>query len=146
MCVPFILAVDFGLLLPPCPVNPVNARSEVEMFNDLLTFRKDRTNRIERSIDKLLVHPLSQVYLHIKWEQLRKLFYVILGAHLAFSLIYSFYSLFVYRLLCHPDGPDNTRFTISNEDVECKFSNIESTELIGCKSSTGDKKISSNCN
>ena len=80
----FFLAVDFGLLLPPCPVNPVNARSEVEMFNDLLTFRKDRTNRIERSIDKLLVHPLSQVYLHIKWEQLRKLFYVILGAHLAF--------------------------------------------------------------
>ena len=130
--VPDILAVDFGLLLPPCPVNPVNARSEVEMFNDLLTFRKDRTNLIERSIDKLLVHPLSQVYLHIKWEQLWKLFYVMLAAHFAFSLIYSGYSLFVYRILCHPVGPDNTRFAPSNDDVDCTFANI-SKDLIGCK-------------
>lgn len=90
--------LNFGMFLPPPQVNPKNARSEVEMFSEMLTFKAIH-------IDKLLLHPLSQCYLHLKWAQIQKFYYILIVlSHLIYSIFYTIYSATVYRVLCSPVG------------------------------------------
>ena len=105
------LRLDFSVFLPPLAVHCRHPRSEVEMFSELLRFHRPSTSRLSswtggalsesNAVERLLLHPLSQCYLHLKWNQMQK-FYVIIVmlTHLIYSLTYSTYGLLVYRVLC----------------------------------------------
>ena len=53
--------------------------------------------------EKIIEHPLSQAYLHIKWNKI-KYFYIFFNIipHLIFSLIHSAYILHAFVYLCKP--------------------------------------------
>ncbi len=49
------------------------------------------------------MHPLSQGYLHLKWSQIQKLYFVIIVlSHFIYSAVYSVYAISVFRYLCPP--------------------------------------------
>ena len=48
-------------------------------------------------LEKVLLHPLTQCFLNLKWHQIRIFYYVLMLSHIVFSLIYSFYVYALYR-------------------------------------------------
>ena len=98
----------------------IRRRSEVEMFNDLLTVRREQFTGFDyysNPIEKLLLHPLTQCYLHLKWSHNMK-FYMwgYIFPHLIYSVFYSAYSLIIYRALCPPP--------YEGDPITCQFKTI----------------------
>jgi ankyrin repeat protein len=118
--------MDFAVLLPPAISKSGSVRSEVELFNEMLCYHQADSVHIER----LLLHPLSQGYLHLKWSQIQRLYYVlIVMTHLIYSLIYSVYSMAVFRVLCPPSSSaddEENYFTIT-----CNFEAATSATVDG---------------
>ena len=89
--------LDLEVLLPPASVNSNHPRSEVELFEQYLRFGYD-------GLEPFILHPLSQCYLHMKWDQIKKYYLIItVLSHFIYCLIYSTYSILVFRTLCPYD-------------------------------------------
>ncbi len=93
--------MNFNLLIPS-PGN--HGVSEVGLFTEILQMHNNDPARLE----KILMHPLSLSFLHLKWQQMKWLYYfMILSSHLIYSLTYSIYAILVFSCLCKP--PDDLR-------------------------------------
>ena len=95
------LRMDLNVLMPPISVSADSTnspRSEVELFTDILPSHQGSSRRL---VEKILLHPLSQTYLNLKWAQTQKFYYLLIVlTHLVYSVVFSIYSLSVYRVLC----------------------------------------------
>ena len=93
--------MDLNVLMPPISISADSAnspRSEVELFTDILPSHQGSSRRL---VEKILLHPLSQTYLNLKWAQTQKFYYLLIVlTHLVYSVVFSIYSLSVYRVLC----------------------------------------------
>ena len=50
------------------------------------------------------MHPLSLAFLHLKWQQIKWLYYLlILFSHLVYSVTYSVYAVLIFNTLCRPN-------------------------------------------
>ena len=70
--------------------------SEVSFFKEVLLINAGTRNLSER----IILHPLSQGYLHLKWIQIKLMYYILLFSHLIYSLTYSMYAVLIYKTLC----------------------------------------------
>ena len=71
----------------------------VGLFTEILNMHKNDPARLE----KVLMHPLSLSFLHLKWQQVKWLYYVmILSSHFIYSVTYSVYIVAVFNTLCKP--------------------------------------------
>ncbi len=88
--------MNFNLLIP----SPSNRGvSEVGLFTEILQMHNSDPARLE----KILMHPLSLSFLHLKWQQVKWLYYsIILFSHFVYSLTYSVYAVLVFGSLCKP--------------------------------------------
>eukprot|EP00095_Tigriopus_kingsejongensis_P001890 maker-scaffold287_size221780-snap-gene-0.24 protein:Tk01890 transcript:maker-scaffold287_size221780-snap-gene-0.24-mRNA-1 annotation:"transient receptor potential channel pyrexia" len=88
--------MDFNLLIPSsgnCYI------SEVGLFTEILQMHNNDPTRLE----KILMHPLSLSFLHLKWQQIKWLYYLlILSSHFIYSVTYSVYIASVFNTLCKP--------------------------------------------
>lgn len=88
--------MDFNLLMPSAGNYYI---SEVGLFTEILQMHNNDPARLE----KILMHPLSLSFLHLKWQQIKWLYYIIiLISHLIYSITYSVYIVSVYNGLCKP--------------------------------------------
>ena len=88
--------MNFNLLIPSPSNHDV---SEVGLFTEILQMHNSDPARLE----KILMHPLSLSFLHLKWQQMKWLYYfLILSSHLIYSLTYSVYAVLVFSSLCKP--------------------------------------------
>lgn len=70
--------------------------SEVSFFKEVLLINAGTRNLSE----KIVLHPLSQGYLHLKWLQIKLCYYFLLFCHLVYSVTYSTYAVLIYKTLC----------------------------------------------
>ena len=70
--------------------------SEVSFFKEVLLINTETRNLSER----IILHPLSQGYLHLKWLQIKYVYYFLLFCHLIYSMTYSAYAVLIYKTLC----------------------------------------------
>lgn len=124
-----------GHFLSRSAASPV-FNSDVQLFTEILQMSHSHcsSSRCNTScpIDRILMHPLSQGYLHLKWAQYRWVYLTMVLSHLVYSITYSVYAVLVYKDLCKPDRfrPDsghspgwNREFAFSAiERTECDFS------------------------
>ncbi len=75
------IKLDFKVLVPN------QSRGESSMF----------MNFIEIGHNHLLKHPLCESFLYLKWQKVRKFFYVSLMCHLLFTIVHTGFVLSVYR-------------------------------------------------
>ncbi len=75
-------------------------------------------------LEKIFMHPLSLSFLHLKWQQIKWLYYIlILLSHFIYSLTYSVYVIVVLNTMCKPSESQvqaadiAERFTMH---VDCK--------------------------
>ena len=66
--------------------------------DSILDVKKDCLRRL----DKILLHPLSRCFLHVKWHETRLFFYFLLFCHTVFSFTYSGYIILLYNTYCNP--------------------------------------------
>ena len=122
------LRMDLNVLMPPISASAASAnspRSEVELFTDILPSHKGSSRRL---VEKILLHPLSQTYLNLKWAQTKKFYYLLIVlTHLVYSVVFSIYSLSVYRVLCPYNATtsktsENMTMTATNEsgNIKCQ--------------------------
>lgn len=105
--------MEFATFLPATPT--ANFQSEVGVFDEMLRISRTDSAPVER----LLLHPLAQGYLHLKWSQIKSLYYaIIVFSHLIYSITYSVYSVAVFRYLCPPTTSPPTSIGI-NTVVPC---------------------------
>merc|ERR1719510_771157 len=71
--------------------------SEVSFFKEVLLINTSGTRNLS---EKIILHPLSQGYLHLKWLQIKWCYYFLLFCHLVYSLTYSLYAVLIYKTLC----------------------------------------------
>ncbi len=90
--------MNFNLLIPSRGNR--GALSEVGLFTEILQMHNNDPARLE----KILMHPLSLSFLHLKWQQMKWLYYImILFSHFVYSVTYSVYTVLIYGYLCKPD-------------------------------------------
>ena len=120
------LRMDLNVLMPPISASAASTnspRSEVELFTDILPSHKGSSRRL---VEKILLHPLSQTYLNLKWAQTQKFYYLLIVlTHLVYSVVFSIYSLSVYRVLCPYNattskGTSENMTTATNESGNIK--------------------------
>ena len=75
---------------------PKAIASEVSFFKEVLLINNGTRNLSE----KIILHPLSQGYLHLKWLQIKWCYYFLLFCHLIYSVAYSTYAVLIYKTLC----------------------------------------------
>ena len=115
------IKMDFNILIPT-KRNGYNYISEVGLFTEVLSMR----NTDPAKLEKILMHPLSLSFLHLKWQQIKWLYYLlILCSHFIYSFVYSIYTVMVFNKLCHPDETNlngtesiHERFTVR---MECRI-------------------------
>ena len=112
--------MDFNILIPPSSTTSKVHRSEVEIFTEILPYHSGSSRKM---VEKILLHPLSQTYLNLKWAQTQKFYWFgILLTHLIYSICFSTYSLTMYRVLCpytNSSPLDPTRFKNSEKNSSC---------------------------
>jgi len=71
--------------------------------------------------ERLLKHPLIESFLHIKWNQYKYLhFFTSIFTHFIFSLVYTLYAIYTFRILCPATLNEAWNMTsIFNEVVNC---------------------------
>ena len=80
------------------PPSNIKRRSQVELYSELMEHHAGPSKCL---VESILKHPLSQIYLKLKWSQTQKFYYLfIVLPHLIYSIVYSMYSISVYRVLC----------------------------------------------
>ena len=99
--------LDFDLFLPP--ISKPNSTSEMALIQELISYRKINgvNHNNSENIKHLLIHPLTQSYLYLKWSKIWVFYYGLLLAHLIYSLVYSAYALIFYHNLCPGDYGEN---------------------------------------
>ena len=96
------LTLSFDSIAPPASSTKDRSRSNVQMFYELLPLIEQ--GRQKSKAAKILLHPLSQCYLHLKWSQVQLIYYLILFCHFVYSACYTAYSIIMFRMLCrHPE-------------------------------------------
>ena len=101
--------MNFSCLMPS-PSN-TNHISEVGLFTEILQMQNNDSTRLE----KILMHPLSLSFLHLKWQQVKWLYYIlILFSHLIYAITYSIYVVLVFNCVCRPEEEDLKNFTWSH--------------------------------
>ena len=112
--------LDFDLFLPP--ISKPNSTSEMALIQELISYRKINgvNHNNSDNIKNLLIHPLTQSYLYLKWSKIRLFYYALLFAHLFYSLVYSAYALIFYHKLC----PGN----YESDPIKCQTIDFTSTD------------------
>jgi ankyrin repeat protein len=93
-----IVQMDFNIVIPSACRSGQSADSDVRLFHELLKINSNDPARLE----KILMHPLSLCFLHLKWQQIRVLYYFLLLSHFIYSMTYSGYVVLLYATLCKP--------------------------------------------
>ena len=72
------------------------------LIQELISYRKINgvNHNNSENIKHLLIHPLTQSYLYLKWSKIWVFYYLLLAAHLIYSLVYSAYALIFYHKFC----------------------------------------------
>ena len=92
-----------------------NTTDPTIFFSQILNKKSQSDPSLNKLIEKIFMHPVSQTYFHIKWSELKWLYYIpILFIHFIYSILYSTYAVLVYRTIC--------KTTLHQEDG---LSNIE---------------------
>ncbi|CAB4057153.1 unnamed protein product [Lepeophtheirus salmonis] len=108
------IKMDFKTLIP-CSNS---LQGEVSLFTELLNIQGGDNHR---NLAKILLHPLAEAFLHIKWNQIKWLYYIfILFSHFIYSVTYSLYAILVYKSLCSPKDNWKEGIFLSHE---CSFDN-----------------------
>ena len=128
------IRMDLNVVMaPPSKIKRPEPRSQVELYSELMDHHAGPSKYL---VESVLKHPLSQIYLKLKWAQTQKFYYLfIVFTHLIYSMTYSMYSISVYRLLCpYPqdkleDDPQSLTKDVKNFVLGRK----NNTELTGTK-------------
>lgn len=97
--------MNFNLLIPSRSNIYI---SEVGLFTEILKLHSNEHSRLE----KILMHPLALAFLHLKWQQVKWLYYIlILFSHLVYAITYSIYTVLLYNTICKPE-------TDEGQDIE----------------------------
>ena len=105
------------------------------MFMDLINeYSKDSILDVKkdclRRLDKILLHPLSLCFLHVKWHETRLFFFFLLFCHTVFSFTYSGYIILLYNTYC---DPLKWKMTVNEDAYESVWSRF--TLKMECSSS-----------
>ena len=82
------LVLSFDSIAPPQSSTSV-IRSNVQVFHELLPLIEQGSQKSK--VAEVLLHPISQCYLHLKWSQMQRFYYFILFCHLVYSACYTAY-------------------------------------------------------
>ena len=81
------LRLDMDVLCPPSKgpsMNSIMPRSKVELFTEILESPNGSSRKL---VEKILLHPLSQAYLNLKWAQCQKFYYLlVVMMHVVYSI------------------------------------------------------------
>ena len=55
-----------------------------------------------KPLGDLLNHPFSLCFLHLKWQQTKGLYYLLLACHIIFCLTYTLYTHLFFHTICKP--------------------------------------------
>ena len=91
------LILSFDSIAPP-QSSSTKIRSNVQVFHELLPLIEQGSQKSK--VAEVLLHPLSQCYLHLKWSQMQRFYYFILLCHLVYSACYTAYSILLYKDMC----------------------------------------------
>eukprot|EP00093_Oithona_nana_P013854 13854.XXX_231627_235122_1 [CDS] Oithona nana genome sequencing. len=91
------LVLSFDSIAPPQSSTSV-IRSNVQVFHELLPLIEQGSQKSK--VAEVLLHPISQCYLHLKWSQMQRFYYFILFCHLVYSACYTAYSILIYKDMC----------------------------------------------
>ena len=94
---------------------PKAIASEVSFFKEVLLINNGTRNLSE----KIILHPLSQGYLHLKWLQIKWCYYFLLFCHLVYSMTYSIYAVLIYKTLCPAKRELNATESSISAITEC---------------------------
>ena len=80
-----------------------NTTDPTIFFSQILGIKRHNDPGLNKIIENVFLHPVSQTYFHIKWSEIRWLYYLlILFTHFVYSVAYSTYAVLVYRTICSP--------------------------------------------
>ena len=80
-----------------------NTTDPTVFFCQVLGIKRHNDPGLNKIIENVFLHPVSQTYFHIKWSEIRWLYYLlILLTHFVYSAVYSTYAVLVYRTICCP--------------------------------------------
>ena len=108
--------LDFHKLSPNINSTDTRQRQDIAIFIELM----------KSPHSALLIHPLSEAFLHLKWKKIQYLHVAfIIFTHFMYSLVYTIYALTVFVNLCRPGSYDDiietdTRWDIGSE-ITCKY-------------------------
>ena len=89
--------LDFHKLSPNINSTDTRQRQDISIFIELL----------ESPHSYLLKHPLSEAFLHLKWNQIKYMhILMIVFTHFIYSVVYTIYGLTVFGSLCRPSDSD----------------------------------------
>ena len=82
-----------------------NTTDPTIFFSQVLSIKQDNDPSLNRIIEDIFLHPVSQTYFYLKWSEIKFLYYiVILFTHFVYSVFYSTYAVLVYRTVCNPSN------------------------------------------
>ena len=118
------IKMEFQALVPMCKSSSW-FESEVDLFNEVLRIQHGDPAMTER----ILMHPLSQGYLHLKWSQIKWLYYIlIVASHFIYSITYSAFNVLVYKDLCVVGHVLPANESVLTEEIPCQL-NLESNRV-----------------
>ena len=80
-----------------------NTTDPTIFFSQVLGIKSHNDPGLNKIIENVFLHPVSQTYFHIKWSEIRWLYYIlVLFMHFVYSAVYSTYAVLVYRTICCP--------------------------------------------
>lgn len=109
--------MDFTAIVPR--TENLSIRSEVGLFMEVLNLQQTDPSIAER----LLMHPLTEGFLQLKWSQIKLLYYIgLVLTHLIYSITYSVYAVLVFKNLCVPVLNDSIVSKVSCDfDISAGF-------------------------
>ena len=80
----------------------------VRIRDEAVADRLDVDEGTNKPIKKILQHPVTQMYMHVKWASVKGFYYILVMLfHLIYSVIYTGYTIINFRILCEPKDQFN---------------------------------------
>ena len=71
--------------------------------NEDVSERSRAKTDVSNSLRKIIQHPISQFYLHQKWNYVKWHYYItVMMTHFVYSTLYTFYTILNFHILCEP--------------------------------------------